>query len=201
MEDVLKGRMGMYTFFTSVLIDVPPKELLRDLYEGKVEFPKLEGVEIVLKYPKEFKSFEEFERAVRQEYTAVFVNPFDEHVSLYQSEYENDYPYGKVTLRVLEMFKRLGYRCVYTEPADHIGVYMAVMAKSCEEALKGNYEELKKQKEIMKELEKWVFRLCDEIEKHREAKFYKGIAKMLRDFIKVDRDLINELILYASRNQ
>lgn len=200
-EDVVKGRMGMYSFFSAVLIDVPPKELLKDLYEGKVEFPKLKGVDIVKNYPKGFESFEDFERAVRQEYTAIFVGPFNGYVSLYQSDYEGDYPYGRVTLRVKEMFRKFGYECIHREPADHLGVYMAFMAESCRELLNGNVEELKKQREVMKELEKWVFEFCDRVVNHSEARFYKGIAEMLRDFIKIDKNLIEELVLYATHKK
>lgn len=200
-EDVVRGRMGMYSFFSSVFIDVPPKELLKDLYEENVKFPKLKGVDTIINYPKKFKSFEDFERAVRQEYTAVFIGPFSNYVSLYQSEYEGENPYGKVTLRVKEMFRRFGYECIHREPADHLGVYMAFMVESCKELLNGKIDELKKQREVMRELEKWIFDFCNNVENHRDAMFYKGIVKMLRDFIKIDKNLIEELILYATRNK
>ncbi len=201
MEEVVKGRMGMYTFFSSVLIDVPPRELLKDLYEGKIDFPKLKGIEIVKEYPKRFKSFEDFERAIRQEYTAVFIGPFKDYVSPYKSDYKGDYPYGKVTLEVKEMFRELGYEYNYNEPADHIGVFMAFMAESCKELLKGNFDELKKQQRVMKDLETWAFDFCDRVINHPEAQFYKGIATMLKDFLKLDRNLIKELILYTSREK
>jgi TorA maturation chaperone TorD len=62
------------------------------------------------------------------------------------------------------------------------------MAESCKELLNGDFEELKKQKEFLEgEIEKWVFKFCDEIENHPEARFYKGIAKILRGFIEIDK--------------
>lgn len=199
MEEVVRGRMGMYTFFSLVLLDIPPKELLKEIYDGSAKFPELDGVDIIVNYPKKFKTFEEFEKAIREEYTALFVDPFGDFVSPYKSNYEGENPYGKVTLKTLEMFKKFGYDYKYVEPADHIGVFMAFMAKSCEEFLKGNRDELKKQRDVLHEIERWVFDFCERVEKHREAKFYKGISKMLRDFIKLDKKLINELMLYASR--
>jgi len=196
-EDIVKGRMGMYSFLATVLIDIPPKDFLKDLFEGKVEFPNVrgikEGAEILKNYAKNFSNFEDFERAIRQEYTAVFVGPFSHHVLPYQSVYEGENPYGKVTLRIKEKFKEFGYEYKYNEPADHIGVELSFMAESCKELLKGNRDELKKQKEMLKEIEKWVFNFCRDVENHPEAKFYKGIAIMLREFIKLDKNLIEDL--------
>ncbi len=198
MEEIVKGRMGMYAFFSSVFLDVPPKELLKEIYEGRIAFPKLEGVEEIFSYAKGFDSFEDFEREIRREYTDLFVNPFKEHVSLYKSDYFGDYPYGNVTLKTIEKFKEFGYIYEHTEPADHLGVFMAFMVKSCEEFLKGNREELKKQREILEDLESWIYEFCEKVESSEDARFYRGVVKMLRDFLKMDRKILNELILNAS---
>ncbi len=199
LEDIIKGRIGMYAFFSRVLIDVPPKELLRDIFNGVIDFPNLKGVKLIKEFPKKFKSFEDFETAVRQEYTEVFIGPFENFVPLCQSEYEGELPYGKITIRVIEMLKRFGYEYLHREPADHIGVFMAFMAESCKELLRGNWEELKKQKEVIKELEKWVFDFCKRVEEHHAANFYKGIAMMLKDFLRIDKKLIEDLMLLHGR--
>ena len=69
------------------------------------------------------------------------------------------------------------------------------MAASCEESLK-NFSELKKQKWFLEKILSWIPKLCDEIE-NSDAKFYKGISKILRGFINMDKNLINELIVMA----
>jgi TorA maturation chaperone TorD len=195
IRKIVEGRLGMYSFLSAVLLDAPPKEFLKDLMEGLIEFPKQkeieEGAEILKNLAKEFSNVDDFERFVRQEYTAVFIGPYSYHASPYQSSYEGDSPYGKVTLRIKEKYIEFGYKYSYSEPADHIGVELAFMAESCKELLKGNLEEIKKQREFIKELEKWVFRFCDEVENHPEARFYKGIAKILRGFVKLDRSIMN----------
>ena len=198
IKKIIQGRMGMYSFLSTVLLDIPPKDFLKDLMENKVEFPKEkeieEGFKILKDLAKKFKNVEDFEKYVRQEYTLLFVGPLD-FISPYQSSYEGEAPYGNVTLKIKEFYVKCGYKYKYFEPADHIGVELAFMAESCRELLKGNIEELKNQKKFMEELERWVFKFCDEIEKHPEAKFYKGIAKILRGFIKLDKSLINTLLL------
>ncbi|HIP58446.1 MAG TPA: hypothetical protein EYH00_03985 [Archaeoglobus profundus] len=197
VKKIIEGRIGMYSFLSTVLLDIPPKDFLKDLMEDKVEFPKEkeieEGAKILKDLAKRFKNVDDFERYVRQEYTLLFVGPLD-FISPYQSSYEGEVPYGNVTLKIKDFYVKCGYEYKHFEPADHIGVELAFMAESCKELLKGNMEELKNQKKFINELEKWVFKLCDKIENHPEARFYKGIARILRGFIKLDKNLINVLL-------
>ncbi len=198
LEEIVKGRMGMYCFLSSVLLNIPSRDFLEDLMKGKVGFPEIgeikEGVEIIREFAANFSDVEEIERAIRQEYTAVFIGPFSDYVSPYQSTYEGENPYGPVTLRIKEKYKKFGYKYDYNEPADHIGVELAFMAESCREFLNGNKDELIKQNEMLNEIEGWVFKFCEKIEKHPEAKFYRGIAKILKNFIRFDKNILKELI-------
>jgi len=203
VSNIIEGRMAMYSFLSTVLLDVPPKEFLRDLMEGEVVFPSHphidEGVRILRDLASKFSSVEDFETFVKQEFTAVFIGPFSETTSPYQSTYEGDSPYREVTARIKRKYLEMGYipQKKLPEPADHIGVELSFMAESCRTMLENEDErmvELKKQKEFLKEeLLTWVFKFCDALENNVNARFYNGIAKILRGFMQMEKKGINEL--------
>ena len=196
LEEIIKGRIGMYSFLSAMFMDYPPEDFLKEVFEGKISLPSHpsieEGLKILKDLASKFESFSEFKEFVRQEYFTLFINPFSQTVSLYQSSYEGDEPYREFSAKIAEFYKKSGYTLDTNEPPDHVGVELAFMAASCEESLK-NVDELKIQKWFLENVLSWVFKLCDEIEKS-DAQFYKGISKILRGFIKMDKNLINELI-------
>jgi TorA maturation chaperone TorD len=203
IESILKGRKGMYEFLATVLLDAPPRNFLEDLMKGEISFPPHplidDGARTLSELAGRFKSANDFERFVRQEYTAVFVNPFDSVVSLYQSVYESNTPYRDVTLRIKRKYIEMGYLLQKpTEPADHIGIELMFMAESCKAALEGHkIEELKKQKKFLEEeILRWVFRFCDALENNGNAHFYKGISKILRGFMQIEKR-IGDLVSFC----
>ncbi len=199
IEDIIKGRMGMYSFLSSLFLECPD-ELLKEIFEGRISLPSHplinEGVKILKDLISKFKEFEEFKEFVKREYFTIFLDPFSQTISLYQSNYEGDEPYREISAKIVGIYKQFGYTMEKTnEPPDHVGIELAFMAASCEESLK-NFSELKKQKWFLEKILSWIPRLCDEIE-NSDAKFYKGISKILRGFINMDKNLINELIVMA----
>ncbi len=203
LNSIIEGRMAMYSFLSTVLLDGPPKEFLRDLMKGEVVFPSHphidEGVRILRDLASKFSSVEDFETFVKQEFTAVFIGPFSETTSPYQSTYEGDSPYREVTAKIKRKYLEMGYipQKKLPEPADHIGVELSFMAESCRTMLESEDErrsEIKKQKEFLKEeLLTWVFKFCDDLENNINAQFYKGIAKILRGFMQIEKKGVNEL--------
>ena len=196
---ILKGRQGMYSFLAAVFLNYPPKDLLKDIYNGKLTLPEIgsisEGLNEIREFSKKFNDFDSFVEQVKREYTELFILPGE--ISLYQSIYENENPYGKVTLRIKEIMKKVGYKCNYAEPEDHIGVQLSFMAETCKDALDKRDKiatYLSKQKDMLNEMKKWVPKLCSKIESNRSANFYRGIAKILKEFIKFDLNLINCLL-------
>jgi TorA maturation chaperone TorD len=202
VAEIIRGRLAMYSFLSTVLLDVPPREFLQDLMSGEIVFPSNpvidEGAAILGDLASKFDSVDDFETFVKQEFTAVFIGPFSETTSPYQSTYEGDSPYREVTARIKRRYLEMGYVPQKTsEPADHIGVELAFMAESCREMLENETvrkTEIKKQKEFLKEeLLKWVFRFCESLENNPNAQFYRGIAKILRGFMEIEKKGINDL--------
>ncbi|AEA46738.1 TorD/DmsD family molecular chaperone [Archaeoglobus veneficus] len=203
IESIIKGRMAMYSFLSSVLLDAPPKEFLRDLMKCEVVFPVHpiidEGAKILTDMASKFENVEDFEIFVRQEYTAVFVGPFGETVSPYQSTYEGDSPYREVTARIKRKYLEMGYIPQVSEPADHIGVELSFMAESCRAMLESGKKEdrireMRNQMKFLKEeLLTWIFNFCNALENNENARFYKGISKILRGFMEMEKRAVDEL--------
>jgi|Deesub1362B_J571_1020462.scaffolds.fasta_scaffold00221_32 TorA maturation chaperone TorD len=197
IDKIIEGRRAIYALFATLFLDPPPRNLLEDVFNG-VEIPFFENLNIL---SKKFKDVDEFEDSVKDEFSSLFVNPFAETVSPYQSSYEGENPYGKTTLRIVEKYSNMGYEFRYNEPADHIGVELFFLAESCKNALASDktekIEELRKQKQFIEEELNWVTSFCDEIEKNDNSYFYRAISKKLKEFLRNERILINELIVSA----
>ncbi|RLI89565.1 MAG: hypothetical protein DRO98_00790 [Archaeoglobales archaeon] len=193
IEEIMNGRRAMYSLLGQLFLNYPRDEFLRDIYDG-VEIPLpphpliREGLEEIRKYAASFPAFEDFAKSVRVEYTQLFAAP-DARVSPYQSSYENDSPYGVVTLRIRERFFDAGYKLNANEPADHIGIELLFMAET------SNDKDIKKQNVFFEEeLLKWVFKFCSAVESCSEAKFYRGVSKILRGFIEMEKLVIKRLL-------
>jgi len=195
IDGIIEGRMGLYSLLGSLFLEPPPRKLLEDLFRGE----RIPFLESLVQVARNYRSVDDFEIAVRDEFTSLFINPFEETVSLYQSTYEGENPYSKVTQRIVEKYIEMGYEFKYNEPADHLGIELFFMAESCKNALEsgkdGKLRELKNQKKFIEEELGWIFDFCDRVEKNEKSDFYREIAKLLRDFIKNDRITVNELIV------
>jgi len=199
LNKILEGRKAIYSLFGTLFLEPPPKELINDLV-GDKEIPFLKGLK---RFAKKYKTSKEFEESVKSEFSELFINPFGDSISLYQSSYEGENPYGKTTSRVAKKYVEMGYTLNFEEPADHISVEMYFMAESCKNAIEGKKDEmineLKNQKVFMSELD-WIFSLCEKIESHKKSMFYKEISKTMRAFMRTEKKLISELVVNALKS-
>jgi|Deesub1362A_J573_1020465.scaffolds.fasta_scaffold00078_62 TorA maturation chaperone TorD len=202
VEAIMKGRIGIYSFLAKILLDPPDREILADLKEMILpSHPYIrDGFEELKRFISEFKSIEELEQSVKDEFNRLFIDPYGEIISPYQSSYEGDTPYNKTTLRVKEFYRKCGYSMRdASEPADHISVELLFMAESCKNAIEGDYKkELECQRRFLDtELSRWISRFCDSIDNRDDSEFYRAAAKILKGFIKMERDVIQELELFT----
>ena len=87
-------------------------------------------------------------------------------------------------------------------PEDHLAFvfeFMANLCLRCREAIqRDDLSEAKRlfnlQEEFFsKHIESWITMLCDAIERCCRTDFYRGISKMTRGFVKVERQLFDEM--------
>lgn len=195
MGQVLEGRRAIYALVATLFLEPPPRSFIEDLMKGEVAF-----FDQLNKVAREFNNADEFEEAVREEFSSLFIDPFQKTISLYQSTYEGDHPYGKVTQRIAEKYKQMGYTFGYKEPADHIGVELFFMAESCKNAASNQSEavtELRNQKNFLEEELGWVQSLCTAIMESEKSFFYKEISNILLEFLQKDSSLIDDLVVQA----
>ncbi|MFO7966555.1 MAG: molecular chaperone TorD family protein [Archaeoglobaceae archaeon] len=198
ISKIMEGRRGIYALLGTLFLEPPPRALIEDLMKG--EIPLLERLN---KVAEEFKDADEFEEAVKEEFSSLFIDPFQKTISPYQSTYEGDNPYGKVTQRIAEKYKQMGYNFAYTEPADHIGVELFFLAESCKNAISDQSEpvtELQYQKEFLENELGWVRSFCNAINQSQESHFYKEVSNVLLEFLEKDSSLIDDLIVQAMRS-
>ncbi|WP_456369680.1 TorD/DmsD family molecular chaperone [Geoglobus sp.] len=200
IEEILRGRAGLYYLLSSLFKNPPGPDFLTDLRDGRLSVPDVDGIrrgfEVMRSHVSSFESIEDAETAVKQEFTELFIGPFGSPVSPVQSTYEGDEPYREVSARVMGKYMKMGYRkAVKEEPPDHIAVELAFLGESCMNAVNPEMRinELRNQKRFLEEeLTKWVFQFCEEVKKR--GKFYRGVAIVLEEFMKLERELIPELM-------
>ncbi len=92
----------------------------------------------------------------------------------------------------------------YNEPEDHIAfelVYMEYLCSRMQEALQNNDDDLAlsyldKQRDFLnKHLLNWVPGFCDDVERIAGSDFYKALAKITVGYLKMEQELIEELLL------
>ncbi|MGE4466090.1 TorD/DmsD family molecular chaperone [Sphaerochaeta sp.] len=90
----------------------------------------------------------------------------------------------------------------FTIPEDHIYIeleFMAILCGKAQQAMdEGDTASLKilldeQRQFVQKHLMNWVPQFCDDVEKHSMTNFYKGLAKVTGQYIKMDMEIIEEL--------
>lgn len=203
-------RRGYYELLSQLLIEAPKEPLIgalgRDL-ERRIEAaqnlnPSLaKGWEAIGSYLSEHGGGPaQLCEALAEEHTPLFISPWEPVVFPYESYYMERELYGASLAEVRGFLGRAGLekREGFTEPEDHIACELEIMGQliARQEAAKEPTEEerwLYLQGEFFRtHLLPWAFLLCDELEKREKAKFYKGIARVTRGFMELERELMAE---------
>jgi TorA maturation chaperone TorD len=141
------------------------------------------------------------------EYASLFLNVGSSPVYLVESVYlgKHHLLYEEPYFEVLEAYKTFGFEKSpeFKEPEDHLAVELEFMAKLIDLTMRSIDENnleyakgyLNLQKEFLDDhLIKWVPQLCQKLEEASSSKFYKGLAKLLHGFIKVEEQFVPFII-------
>ena len=207
IEEFLKLRENLYAFLYRMYVEEPPFELAEDLVNNRFPIPDLkplnedmtDGFEMLRKFMKESKDVDVVHEKLTDEYTRLFLGPGSPSVPPYESMYIDGNMMGPSLLRLKKDYRNAGVAKSedYPEPEDHISFELKFMQHLCEETLESEgygRKCLNLQKEFMDgHLMKWVPDFCDNLYKSEQSDFYKGIAKITKGFIFLDKDWIDEL--------
>jgi len=205
MNDIhrlLELRRDFYRFLSSLFCGDVSEEFIEDLLEGKVNYPSdpeiQEGFRIVESFVARYTSPDDALRDIEDEFVRIF-SGISNTFPTTKSEFLGEGAYGRISLEVDEKMRRFGYTQVNrTLPPDHIAVELDFMSALIDSVLDGGedlQESLRKQLEFLEwEILTWVPKSLKKLEEVGE--FYKGVAKIAEGFLKMDRRLINEMLLW-----
>lgn len=207
-RDLLAFRQAYYNLLVSLFWQEPAGELIRSLSDGIREridaarnFQPLlaEGWEEIERFLAQ-GPLEDAVEAITDEYTRIFIGPHSPEVNPYESFYLTgnllDRPLANLRthLKTMGIEKRDGY----SEPEDCLAFELEVMRWLIDKQTGAtNPEEenrwLRLQSDFLKEhLLVWAPACARDIETARDAKFYRGAAKVLGGFLEVEQTFFRE---------
>lgn len=204
MSDTAVARSEVYGLLTTVFRAEPTEAFIRDL-----KGPRFAGAfsDLGVDLGERFRTTTEdiLLEELTIEFTRLFLGP-GEHLSAHESIYteidgEVGGLWGAKTVEVKKFIETTGldYESEFTGLPDHISVELEFMRKLVEwEAAKWSEHDsesakycLTVQKKFAEEhLLKWVPKFCSDIIDKATMPFYREMAKVTRDFLEFDHDLI-----------
>jgi len=141
------------------------------------------------------------------EFAALFLNASQRSVHPFESVYTSAERLMLQQSRdeVLAEYRRAGLErsADFKEPEDHVALELEFMAFLCRRAAAVMQEQeetaclafLERQKAFLEgHLLVWLPAFCSDLEKASESDFYRGIARLTREFIQSEREAIMSLI-------
>jgi TorA maturation chaperone TorD len=217
IESFLEARAFAYDILKCAFLQEPSKNFITLLIEGKLvqAFPfadsnaaigkAIDSIILYLKHP-DVLSRKNCESR-HWDYTRMFVGPGKVPAPPWESIYRDveHLHFSEETLEVRNAYRKYNLlpKDFGHEPDDHIGLELDFMHKLSEMSKEkaeisdetGLVEILKDQKVFLDEhLLKWVPDWTRDVVKSAETDFYKGMAQLLDAYLKLDREMIEELL-------
>ncbi|ADC65170.1 hypothetical protein Ferp_1008 [Ferroglobus placidus DSM 10642] len=201
LREILEFRRDFYRFLSSLFSGEIPEDFVRDLAEKRIDLPRnpdiVEGFRILEEFVAR-RGVKEAVKAIQNEF-ATFFSGLSSEIPTTKSEVFGEGAYGKISLEVEEKMREFGYHLINsTLPPDHIAVELDFMAALIDSALSHEIdfkESLRYQLEFLEnEIFVWVFKALKKLEERTE--FYRGVAKIAAAYLKFDRKLVRELMLW-----
>lgn len=217
IQPLLETRIFIYDLMRRSFLEEPTQEFLSYLKAANVfeNFPFLEesqeihnGVALVnsLMHEKDLTSAEVHD-SLHWDYTRMFIGPNQLPAPLWESAYLNKEQllFQEQTLKVRQAYLKYQLRPKHfmQEADDHLGLELDFMYQLSQQALQAvenqDKEELCKllvdQNQFLQEhLLKWVPSLTQKIVESASLGFYPGLAKILKGYLELDLEALNELL-------
>lgn len=204
-EDMDRTRADFYAFLSRIFLEEPPRELARDMADGRFRLPESssedfsEGVRLIEKFMKEEKDAAKIHNELCSEYTRLFVGPVPVMFP-YESMYIDGTMMSKSLLNVKREYRRAGLERAkdFHETEDHIAMELGFMGYLC-----GMGSEDSKREEmdfLHNHLLEWVPDFCDELCSKSSSDFFRGIGKLTRGFLSLERERIKHLSSGGSKD-
>lgn len=212
---LLEIRVFYYNLLKSIFLSEPNKDLLELISQENIldNLPFKEEKEIINEGANEIQIFfyeknvldEECFNNLHWDYTRMFIGPNKLPAPPWESAYLNEERllFQQQTMEVRKAYIKYSfisqnYGC---EPDDHIGLELDFMSKlsgnlieSFEKSNEEKFIELLKDQEsfLNNHLLRWCDRFTEDIVNNSDTGFYKGFAKVLKGYLNLDYELMNE---------
>jgi len=207
-RDLLVFRQSYYALLVSLFWKEPAKDVLLSLSNGIKE--RTEAAHNL--HPLLAQGWEELERflvatsseqlavTVADEYTRLFVGPYGVEINPYESFYLTGNLLDRPLAELRTFLKAVGIEkeAGYPEPEDFLAFELEVMRWLISKQIAATEPDegqrwLRLQLDFLKEhLLVWAPACAEEIEKAKNADFYRGGAMILRGFMEVERIICRE---------
>lgn len=188
-------RADFYAFLSRMFLEEPPRELADDIASRRFPLPEMltsnedfdEGIRILREFMKEEKDADKMHESMCTDYTRLFIGPVP-FLFPYESMYIDGSMMGKSLLSVKKKYLLAGLTKAagFHEPEDHIAMELRFMSYLCEDGSR-----IRLQKDFLNDhLLKWAPGFCDELFKKSRSDFYRGIGKILRGFLAIDKEIL-----------
>jgi TorA maturation chaperone TorD len=186
------ARSNLYGMLSHVFLKEPGVEFLKGLGDNKVR-------DALLSLGVDLNGCLEGEKLMEElavEYTTLFIGPV-QHLSPHESVYKEGTLLGYSALRVRRFYERCGYALSpgFKDMPDHLGVELEFMQHLTREESrcwrKGDKEKALEYRSLQRRfleehLVTWAPGFCIKVEKFAEHPFYKRMAALTREFIKLE---------------
>ena len=215
LESILEIRQWFYHILSKYFYQEPTQQELHQLGQtnyfcelAKIQDESNNGVRLIADFIKSLPNLSESKlNKIQEEYQRIFIGTIPSSPFPWSSVYLNGDGtiFNESTLKVREFYRQWGVELDsdYKEPDDHIGLeleFVALLTKrllDCEQNDEAKLLRLMKaQKEFLEVyLISWVEEFANKLVQSTETNFYKGLALFMPNYLRMDLDLLDDLIL------
>lgn len=214
IQNLLELRIFAYDILRKVFLAEPTKELVAQFQKGIINyFPfkeehqqMKEGVDQVSNYLKNFDMDKDFD-GLHWDYTRMFIGPYKIPAPIWESAYVNKEGllFAEETLEVRRLYLQYNLLSLQYghEAEDHLGLeldFLFQLSNLSGDLVQEESDNLLQkvfvdQSDFLKEhLLKWIPNFSEKVIEHSETDFYKGMVKILKGFLIIDKICLEELL-------
>lgn len=218
LNEVLFARGYAYDILRRIFVEEPTQDYLKVLMQQKMieQFPFIEesegiqeGVREVIEYLQQVdvvNNLSHFDN-LHWDYTRMFIGPFELPVPPWESLYvrKDKLLFQGNTMNVRKKFEKFGFKVSENniEAEDHVGLeldFMYHLNQLCIESVENKkinevqYLLSAQSDFITKHLNAFVPALSRKVMENAETPFYSGMAKILKNYLDVDSQVLKELL-------
>lgn len=191
MKDLLKARSYYYEFASSVLFFHEEEKFFANIQEKIKELAKFP---ITDENKVDFETMSKFDFAkFKDEQNTLFFNLSYSNIPTTASFYDEGRDNGKARLDVINIIKQSSYRRdenMCEEGEDFIGFIFGLMATFLQDEMNGGKQELSSELFTIS-INNFIDEFLEMIEKNKQAVFYQAFANIMRNFIALERSLLD----------